>query len=107
MDGHVSNFLPVVPEGLILKSILFALYITDFQNIVQNCEIRHYAAGTQLYRSFDKKLLGISSLHLNEYLNLLFNMSTAHNFSSKSKAFVYDAIKIKSTVDQSRSFLYE
>lgn len=34
-------------------------------------------------------------------------MSTAHNFSSKSKAFVYDAIKIKSTVDQSRSFLYE
>ena len=53
-----------VPQGSILGSILFSLYMNDLPKAIRNCKIKSYVGDTKLYISFTLKDQGSAIIHL-------------------------------------------
>ena len=52
LNGNISNSLNVgIPQGSILGSSFFSIYINDLPDVLNNCSVHMYADDIQLYRS--------------------------------------------------------
>ncbi|VEN62577.1 unnamed protein product [Callosobruchus maculatus] len=74
-----------VPQDSVLGPLLFALYIADFHEFINNCDIHHYADDTQLYLNFPIGQNDSAVGKINADLKTLYNVSITHNLNINSE----------------------
>lgn len=110
LDGQSSDLLPVesgVPQGSVIGPKLFSLYISDFHEFISHCHIHHFADDTQKYFFFKSQETEIANRAINNDLNTLKNVSTAHNLrlnSSKCTVMLFGSKSKYHTVKTSLKF---
>ena len=82
INGSLSNNRSLtcgVPQGTILRPLLFLLYINDLPSCLSNCEPRMYADDTHFTYAGD--CVTISQLYLNQDLENFLNWLRANKFT--------------------------
>lgn len=108
VGNQKSSFLPVTkgtPQGSILSPLLYAVYTSNFTNVIQKCSVQYYADDTQLYFSFYKTELKESCNIINEELKKMKETSSEHSLllnPSKCSVMIFGMNvdeSIKSNID--------
>ena len=107
INGFNSNHAMLkhgVPQGSILGSLLFLIYITDLNHAMKYCKVHHFADDTTLlyFNSSTKKLnrvVNFDMKHLSDWLNIneiFLNVQKTELVIFKQKRKILDhEIKIK------------
>lgn len=68
-----------VPQGSILATLSFVIYISQFTNSVRFCKCHFYADDSQIYKSFNVSDSVRASNEINEDLNNLYEFLVQHS----------------------------
>ena len=108
INSSLSDFLPVstgVPQGSILRPLLFSVYVNDLPLSLKKCEVDSYVDDTKKYLSFNVKDKDISITDLQQDLtsirNWCFNNSLLIN-PDKTKLIVFGTKQMLSRLDDSK-----
>ena len=109
ISGYNYDLMPVdcgVPQGSVLGSLLFLIYINDLHKAIQYCKVHEFADDTNLFhtsKSLKKlnKLVNRDMKHLNNWLGankVSLNVETTELVILKSpRKVLLDEIKVKLT----------
>ena len=91
----LSEELPIthgVPQGSILGSLLFDLYMNDLPSVVRTCSIELYVDDTKVYLSFSSKDIDTCLANITEELHLIASWCCSNHLlinPSKTKLIVF------------------
>ena len=91
-SSECRNIVSGVPQGSILRPLLFTLYTANFKDSLSYCKSHFYADDTQLYYSFQQNDTPTACIKINEDLHKL--LCTSEKFSlsinpSKSQVMLF------------------
>lgn len=74
-----------VPQGSIIGPLLYTLYTSNLEKVVQNCKIHLYADDTQIYYSFRLEDFAVALNAINDDISNIIEWSKNHALSINSK----------------------
>ena len=101
INNTVSDNIPLnkgVPQGSILGPLLFSIYVFDLCNRVTFSKIHMFADDTQIYLSFDPKLVNVAVENINNDLSAISKYCVENCLTlneSKSAVMLFGSEKIR------------